>query len=146
MKSGPFRYFADPVCIVSLSLYAINRFILKPHHIGGWFTHGYLNDVLCLPLFVPMILYVQRLIGLRRHDGYPRAWELFQHWLIFSVVFEVIIPRMPSTFDSTADPYDVLAYLAGGVVAWLWWRWLSRKQSCKAADGIGGAVKAVVRR
>jgi len=120
-SSRAFRYIADPVCIVALILYAINRHILKPHHIGGWFTHGYLNDVLCLPLFVPMILYAQRLIGVRKHDGYPRAWEIFQHWAIFSIMFQVVIPRFPKTFISAGDPWDILAYFIGGTTAgWYW--------------------------
>ncbi|MDB5290669.1 MAG: hypothetical protein JWL69_1910 [Phycisphaerales bacterium] len=116
-----FRYLADPVCIASLVLYTINRYFLKPHHIGGWFTHGYFNDVLCLPLFVPMILYAQHLIGLRKHFGFPRLWEIFQNWVVFTVVFQVVIPRFPKTFIAAGDPYDILAYLAGGVIAWIYW-------------------------
>jgi hypothetical protein len=91
----PFRYLADPVCIVSLCLYALNRFVLKPHHIGGWFTHGYLNDVLCLPLFVPMILYIQYVIGLRKSCDYPRVWEIFQNFAAFTIVFQAIIHGFP---------------------------------------------------
>jgi hypothetical protein len=121
--SAQFRYLADPVCIASLLIYVVNRFYLKPHHIGGLFTVGYLNDVLCLPLFMPMILRAQHMLGLRRHDDYPRLWEILQHWVIFSILFEVIIPRFPMQFDSTADPWDVVAYLAGGLAAWVWWRW-----------------------
>jgi hypothetical protein len=127
-----FRYLADPVCIASLTLYAINRFVLKPHHIGGWFTHGYLNDVLCLPLFVPIILRVQQLLGLRRHDAYPRAWEIFQHGIIFSVVFQLILPRFPQTFTSAGDPYDILAYLAGGLLAGAYWNIASRPKQAVA--------------
>jgi hypothetical protein len=123
MKPAPhFRYFADPICIACLFTYPINRWYLKPHHIGGWFTHGYLNDVMCLPLFLPMILYGQRLLGLRRHDGYPRWWEILQHWVIFSVVFEVILPMMPKTFSHTQDPWNVVAYLSGGVIAGIYWK------------------------
>jgi hypothetical protein len=122
VTARPFRYLADPVCIASLVLYAINRFYLKPHHIGGWFTHGYLNDVLCLPLFVPMILRVQRLIGLRRHDGYPRGWEILQHWAAFSIVFQLILPRYPKTFTTAGDHWDMLAYATGGIMAWTCWR------------------------
>jgi hypothetical protein len=118
----PFRYLADPVCIASLVLYTINRYILKPHHIGGWFTHGYLNDVLCLPLFVPMILYAQHIIGLRKHAEYPRIWELFQTWAVFTVVFQVVIPRFPKTFIAAGDPWDILAYFAGGIIAGIYWR------------------------
>ncbi len=125
MRARPprFHYYTDPICIACLMIYPLNRWVLKPHHIGGWFTHGYLNDVICLPLFVPMILYAQRLIGLRRHDGYPRWWDILQHWAIFSIIFECIIPRMPHSFDSISDPWDVVAYLVGGVAAvWLWSR------------------------
>jgi hypothetical protein len=103
-------------------LYPINRWYLKPHHIGGWFTHGYLNDVLCLPLFLPMILYVQRVFGVRRDDDYPGWWEILQHWVIFTVVFELILPTMPRLFTHTQDPWNAVAYLAGGVIAGVFWR------------------------
>jgi len=116
-----FRYVADPICIASLILYALNRFVLKPHHIGGWFTHGYLNDVLCLPLFVPIILYIEHFIGLRQHFRYPRAWEIFQSWAAFTFIFQVVIPRYPKTFIAAGDPYDILAYAAGGIIAGWWW-------------------------
>jgi len=122
MRRGRFRYFADPICISAIIIYAVNRFLLKPHGIGGTFGSWYLNDVLCLPLFLPMILYVQRRIGLRTHDGPPRMWEVLQHWAIFSVVFEIILPRFPQYFRTVADPMDVMAYLIGGMFAWMWWR------------------------
>lgn len=118
----PFAYVLDPVCLTSTAVYLLNRWFLKPHGIGGAFTHDYLNDVLCLPLFLPAILYVQRRIGLRQHDGPPRTWEILQHWAVFSLIFETILPRFPNTFRTTADPLDVVAYLAGGVIAGLIWR------------------------
>ncbi len=122
MSHRPFRYLADPICIASLIIYPINRFYLKPHHIGGWFTHGYLNDVLCLPMFVPMILYLQHLLGLRPHRRYPRVWEIVQAWAAFSIVFQLITPRFPKLFITAGDPYDMIAYAVGGVLAGWWWR------------------------
>jgi hypothetical protein len=77
--------------------------------------------VLCLPVFLPAIPYAQRVIGLRKHDGHPRAWEVLQHWLVFSAVFEAVVPRLPRLFHSTADPLDAAAYLASGAAAWLYW-------------------------
>jgi hypothetical protein len=68
-----------------------------------------------------MILGLQRLLKIRRHDGRPRLWEVLQHWVIFSVVFEVVIPRFPQHFRSTADVLDVVAYLMGGLLAWIGW-------------------------
>lgn len=123
MQQRPFRYLVDPLCISALLIYPMNRWLLKPHGIGGTFASCYLNDLLCLPLFLPMILYVQRRLGLRRHDGPPRMWEILQHWAIFSIVFELILPRLPQYFRSVADGKDVLAYLAGGMAGWLFWHW-----------------------
>jgi hypothetical protein len=77
--------------------------------------------VLCLPLFLPASLYLQRLCRVRRHDGPPRLWEVLQHWVVFSVVFELMIPAFPRFFRSTADPWDAVAYLAGGTAGWLVW-------------------------
>jgi hypothetical protein len=125
----PFQYLGDPACYISLVIYAINRFELKPHHIGGWFTHGYLNDVLCLPLFVPMILYAQHLIGLRPHRRYPQVWEIFQNWAVFTVMFQVIIVRFPKTYISAGDPWDILAYLAGGIIAGVYWSVVSHSSA-----------------
>jgi hypothetical protein len=110
---------------MAIVVYAINRWALKPHGIGGAFTHGYLNDVLCLPLFLPGILYAQRRLRLRGHDGYPRAWEILQHWLVFSVVFEIVLPRYPEWFRTTADPFDVVAYFVGGLLAGCYWTMVS---------------------
>lgn len=119
--SPPFRYFADPVCLASLALYGTNRWLLKPWDLSGDFDRYYLNDCLCLPLLLPMILYAQRLVGLRRTDAFPRPWEVIQHGAVFSVVFELILPSWPKWFHSTADPYDVAAYAAGGLAALLAW-------------------------
>ena len=122
MSPQRFRYFTDPICISALLIYPLNRWLLKPHGIGGTFGSCYLNDMLCLPLFLPMILWLQRRMGLRVHDGPPRVWEVLQHWAIFSILFEVILPRFPQYFRTVADPMDVVAYLVGGMMGWMWWR------------------------
>ena len=117
-----FLYWLDPICLGSIGLFAVNRWILKPHHIGGAFTQGYLNDVICLPLFLPLILGVQRSLGVRRHNGSPRLWEVIQHAIVFSIIFEMILPRYPHIWRTTADPLDAFCYFFGGIVAWVIWR------------------------
>jgi hypothetical protein len=112
---------ADPICITAILLYCANRWLLKPHHIGGAFVHDYLNDLLCLPLFLPIILRIQSLLRIRRHDRPPTLFEVLHNWAIFSILFELILPRLPA-FSSTADPLDVLCYLAGGLAAHTTWR------------------------
>jgi hypothetical protein len=131
----PFRYAADPLCLASMACYALGRWYLKPHHVGGWFVHDYLNDILCLPLFLPISLGAQRLLRLRRHDAPPRLWEVLQHGIIFSVLFEVILPRYPHLFRTTADPWDAVAYFAGGLIAWLAWFRLARRAGRRSTVG-----------
>lgn len=113
----PFRYAFDPICLAAIALYALKRWAIPPNA----FTSGYVNDLLCLPIFVPMSLWLQRRLGLRWDDSPPRLWEVAQHWAVFSVAFEVIVPRLPG-FRSTADPWDVIAYAVGGALAWACWR------------------------
>ncbi len=115
----PFRYLADPLFIVCCALYALNRWEIRPHtHITIF--HSWFNDVLLIPCALPPVLWLHRLTGLRDHDRPPTARELFAHWLGWSILFEFVCPRfMPHT---TGDPWDVVAYAAGAVVAYFWWR------------------------
>jgi hypothetical protein len=114
----------DPICLLAIALFVVNRWWLKPAGVAPTFTHGYVNDLLCLPIFVPLSLLMQRWVRLRRHDRPPLAWEIVQHWIVFSVTFELIVPRLPG-FRSTADAWDVVAYLVGAAVAWIGWHWRS---------------------
>jgi hypothetical protein len=118
-SANGFRYLRDPVFVVSVLLYGTNRWVLKSH-VGGWFIHDYLNDVLCLPLFLPFILKTQAVLGIRRHDEMPTALEVLHNWIVFSVVFELVLPRL-SMFASAADPWDSFAYLLGGFAAYAYW-------------------------
>ena len=117
-----FRYLFDALFLVAVAAYCVNRWFLRPAGIGGVFARGYFNDVLCLPVWMPVSLGVQRVLRLRKVDAAPSLWEVLQHWAVFSVLFELVIPQFPAVWRSSADPIDVLAYLVGGIVAWSWWR------------------------
>jgi hypothetical protein len=117
----PFQYIDDPICIISMSIYVLNRFVLKPHHLGGWLVHDYLNDLLCLPIFVPIILRLQSALGIRRHHSPPTLLEVLHNSAIFSVLYYFVFPRL-SAFSSVADPWNSVAYLAGGVAAYVFWK------------------------
>jgi hypothetical protein len=65
------------------------------------------------------LLLLQRWLRLRDHDHPPTAAEIALHLGVWSVLFELIGPRiMPWT---TGDPWDVAAYVVGGAIAGLWW-------------------------
>ena len=120
------------MCVAAAVAYAVWRWGVRPVAGDGPvadLARDHLNDLLCLPLFLPVSLGLQRLAGLRRHDGPPRLWEVAQHAAVFSVVFEVALPRLPGAFRSTADPLDAAAYLVGGLVGYAVWARSGRRGS-----------------
>lgn len=60
------------------------------------------------------MLWAHRRLGLRRHDGPPEGFEIVIPLLIWSFLFEVLIPaRREWSIPAVADPYDVLSYCVG---------------------------------
>ena len=118
---GRFGYWRDPVFLVCLAAYIINRLVLKPffgHHSA--FLHGHFNDCLTVPVALPVYLYVYRLIGFRPDDQPPRWLEVALYagvWMVFFEWFGPVILR-----HGTYDPLDNACIAAGGFVAWLLWR------------------------
>jgi len=119
-----FRYWRDPVFVVVVLLYWVNRWVLKPMTGDpNDFFHCYWNDVLCIPLWLPLVLALHRLLGLRRHDRPPTIGEILLHLGIWSWFFEVLAPSEPWLFPRTiGDPLDIVAYAIGAGIAALLWR------------------------
>jgi len=121
-----FRYLRDPLFLTGCCAYALNRWLLKPR-VHSTFLHSHFNDLFLIACALPPLLLAQRWLGLRRHDAPPTPAEIIFHLSVWSLLFEWIGPHiMPHT---SGDPWDVVAYLAGGVFAGLWWRryqWLPR--------------------
>ena len=115
-----FRYFRDPLFLGSCAAYALNRWLLKPH-LDSTFLHSYFNDALLIPCALPLALLLQRWLRLRSHDRRPQLGEIALHLCAWSILFEWIGPHLMKR--ATGDPWDVAAYVAGGVLAGLWWRW-----------------------
>ncbi len=114
-----FGYCLDPLCLVGCAAYAVNRWLVKPFHLSGFF-HGRFNDLWLVPCALPPILWLHRRLGWRTHDGPPEWSEIALHLVLWSVVCEGIAPRFLSR--ATGDLWDVAAYAVGGVLAGLWWR------------------------
>jgi ubiquinone/menaquinone biosynthesis C-methylase UbiE len=124
-----FPYVLDPLCLVCCALYAVNRWGIKPHcHIV--FFHYWFNDILLIPCALPVVLLLQRWFGLRSHDFPPTAGEVTAHVIGWSVLFEVIGPHIMRT---TGDPWDAVAYAAGGLAAFCGWRWMGRAKAPERA-------------
>ena len=76
--------------------------------------NAYLSDVLCLPLILSATRWLLRRLRLvPPRFVLPDAW-IASAWLLTSVVFELVLPRLrPAT--ATADWLDVVAYAAGAL-------------------------------
>ena len=119
----PFLYLRDPLFLVCVATYFVNRLVLKQIWTSG-FVHEHLNDLICIPFWVPITLFAQRRLGLRDRDGRPSASELVIPLVIWSWVFEIILPRT-DLFGNwcVADYLDVMYYSLGTLLAALFWKW-----------------------
>ena len=113
-----FRYAFDPLCLSACLLYAVNRWLIEPIYKSP-FLHDHFDDLLLIPAALPLILGLQRWIGLRNHDRPPTASEIFGHLLIWSLASELVGPVIFPW--AVGDVRDVLAYTLGAVVAGVWW-------------------------
>ncbi|MDB6112631.1 MAG: hypothetical protein JWR69_4381 [Pedosphaera sp.] len=117
-----FRYLRDPLFLAGCILYATNRWVIKPH-VHAAFFHFWFNDTLLIPCALPPLLWLHRRLGLRANDDRPTGLEIAGHVVGWSVLFEIIGPHLMRT---TGDPWDIVAYLAGALLAFVWWRGAGR--------------------
>lgn len=117
-----FKYLRDPLFLTCFAAYFVNRWLLKPLFVGGFF-HNSFNDLICLPFWVPVMLWAMRKIGARRDDAPPRAHEILLPLIIWSAVFEIYLPRL-QLFSRTAhaDVNDITFYALGALGAALFWQ------------------------
>ena len=113
-----FRFLGDGLFLISCSLYALNRWIIKPH-VHNAFLRFYFNDLLLIPCALPVLLWMQRSLRLRTTDVPPTWGEIALYTGFWSIIFEVIGPHLVRR--ATGDPWDVVVYFIGGIGAGLWW-------------------------
>lgn len=115
-----FKYLLDPLFLFSLTLYSIN----KSSFLGSkfWsckFCNYYLNDLLLVPVLVPIILFFSRIFKFRNDYSPPIFLEIIVPLAIWSIAFELIGPFYFG--KGTSDPLDVFAYCLGGLTSWIIW-------------------------
>jgi hypothetical protein len=126
---NPFGYWRDRLFQGCCGLYALNRWGLQPR-VHNAFLHRYFDDLLLIPCALPLLLYLQRRLKLRNHDGPPTAGEIASNVLLWFILFEVLGPHI--NLLRTGDPWKALVDAAGGALAWLWWHRerFGRRASC----------------
>lgn len=114
-----FRYCGDFICIAACAGYAVNSWLLP----AGWrtpFLREHFNDVLLIPAALPLVLWLQRRLGLRDNDQPPQRREVATALILWSVAAEIVAPLLFA--NATADWRDAVAYAAGCAIAGLWWQ------------------------
>ena len=123
-----FLYWRDVLCLSALCSYWTNRLLIKPNlPEGESFFQGYFSDFLLIPAALPIVLLLLRFVGARRHDLPPTKSEMLTAVVVWTILFEVVGPQI--TRRATADPFDILAYVVGGLLAYTIWnrRFLLRR-------------------
>ena len=129
-----FGYLRDPLFLFCVTLYFVNRFVFKAIWKSG-FVHEHLNDLICIPFWVPIMLFAQRVCRLRDRDTRPEPAEIIIPLVIWSWVFEIVLPATHWLGDlCVADYWDVFYYTLGALIAaafWaMWYRPRDAKQGC----------------
>ena len=123
-RPGAFRYCLDPVFLTAAALYVLNLLVFKPLARGHvHFFEYYGNSLLCIPVCLPPVLYVYRLLGLREPRSFPTRFEILSHLIVWSLFFKWLGPvviKGPFAW-AAADPWDVLWYWVGAVIADGFW-------------------------
>jgi len=128
-RKSKFNYLKDPLFLVTVGLYILSRYIIRPLTTGKInFFSSYFNDLICIPFCLPIVLFLTRALRLRSHDEPPDIYELCFYLLLWSFFFEYIAPMYGRYFNyPVGDPWDVVCYVAGGLIAGIYWNCQIRK-------------------
>lgn len=129
-----FKYLRDPLWQACVLVYALNRLALKPllpRGFAGGFFHSYLNDLICIPFWLPPMLWLMRLLRARAGDEPPQLHEILIPLMLWPWLFEWLLPRLGALRGvATADALDVLAYTLGAIGARCFWLRCYRTSTC----------------
>ena len=117
-----FRYLLDPLFLACVGLYFFNKLLIKPN-CDFVFFHAWLNDIICIPIWIPVMLTGMKLTRLRLDDNPPNFIEIGIPLVLWSWWFEIYLPNLPIMgVHHYADPWDIVAYSSGAVFAYWFWR------------------------
>jgi len=77
----------------------------------------YLADMLALPAYLPLSVYLAWRLHLIPDPFKLHPLHIVGTGAVFSLLFEGLIPMIDST--AIRDPFDVLAYFSGGLLVYL---------------------------
>lgn len=123
-----FRYLLDPLFLICFGLYFVNRWVLEIQMPRSFFTN-HLNDLMCIPFCVPIMLFILRRLRLRPDDSSPHSYEIIVPLVLWGLVFEIWLPTITAFRGlATPDHRDVLCYTLGALIAGVVWKIQYRKE------------------
>lgn len=114
-----FSILKHPLFIICALLFGINQILERYFHYHLPYIHAYLDDLLCMPVLLSILLFLQRSITLRNPNYTFHIAHIIVAIITCSLYFEVYLPYYYPT-KYIADPLDIIAYCIGGFVFWKW--------------------------
>jgi hypothetical protein len=105
------------LALVAALLYFINSWFLISRYNEINFLRDHLGDMLALPVYLPLTLYLAMRLDIVKSSFKFSAVHVLISTILFSLIFEGFLPSFVES--STRDPMDGLAYLMGGVLVYL---------------------------
>jgi hypothetical protein len=102
----------DPVFLLFCTLFTGNK-MLEINGVFIPFVHAYMDDLICLPVILNIILFLFRKFIYPDDQYCFPLFFILSALLMFSLAFEVLLPLRSDAY--TADPWDILAYSLGGI-------------------------------
>lgn len=100
-----------PLFIICILLFCLNR-ALEQAQVYIWPLYAYLDDLLCMPLTLGLILAVQRAYFQNQSMTIP-VRHIILAVAAFSVCFELLLPLYRPLY--TGDVLDIVAYCLGAL-------------------------------
>lgn len=106
------KLFLHPCFLICSITFLLNQ-LLEQLGYQIWVLNSFLDDLLCLPISLTLVLVAERLYFSNASIILPKGYVLVSI-LLFGLVFEVLLPQLSP--KHTADIWDMLAYSLGGLI------------------------------
>lgn len=106
------RTLQNPVFLISFFLFCVNQ-LLELNSIYVKPLYSYLDDLLCLPIVLTLVLTVERMYF--KNNRFVFSWHYTGAAVVlFAVFFELLLPSF--SHRHTSDVLDIAFYMAGAVL------------------------------
>jgi len=94
--------------------YFVNRWVIIPQESSLLFFRCYVNDILALPVYIPLSLYLAVRLNIIPPEFRLGIIHILGAVILFSILFEGLLPVLDESI--TRDYWDIAAYFVGGIL------------------------------